>query len=42
MHNRFLEKTTILNETENFSRQISEIRSIISKNSDFNQKAGLC
>ena len=33
--NRFPGKTTIFNKTENFSRRISEIRYIYSKNSDF-------
>ena len=42
MHNRFLEKKTIFNKTENVWRQISEIRNILSKNRSFNPKVGIC
>ena len=37
----FQKKTTIFNRKENFSRQISEIRNILSKNIDFDPKVGI-
>ena len=37
-----LQKNDYFNKTGNFSRLISEIRNILSKNSNFNPKVGVC